>query len=45
MLLKPEILLADEPTSALDVSVQRQAVEELLLDAGTVRHSHGAGDP
>lgn len=31
MLLKPEILLADEPTSALDVSVQRQAVEELLL--------------
>ena len=31
MLLKPEILLADEPTSALDVSIQRQAVEELLL--------------
>lgn len=31
MLLKPAVLLADEPTSALDVSVQRQAVEEMLL--------------
>ncbi len=31
MLLNPSVLLADEPTSALDVSVQKQAVEELLL--------------
>ncbi|HIS27600.1 MAG TPA: ABC transporter ATP-binding protein [Candidatus Pullilachnospira intestinigallinarum] len=31
MLLKPAVLLADEPTSALDVSVQKQAVEEMLL--------------
>ena len=31
MLLSPAVLLADEPTSALDVSVQKQAVEELLL--------------
>ena len=31
MLLDPAVLLADEPTSALDVSVQKQAVEELLL--------------
>ena len=31
MLLNPAVLLADEPTSALDVSVQKQAVEELLL--------------
>lgn len=31
MLPEPEILLADEPTSALDVSVQKQAVEEMLL--------------
>ena len=31
MLLKPSVLLADEPTSALDVSVQKQAVEEMLL--------------
>ncbi len=31
MLSCPSILLADEPTSALDVSVQKQAVEEMLL--------------
>ena len=31
MLLNPSVLLADEPTSALDVSVQKQAVEEMLL--------------
>ena len=31
MLLNPAVLLADEPTSALDVSVQKQAVEEMLL--------------
>ena len=31
MLLRPPLLLADEPTSALDVSVQKQAVEEMLL--------------
>ncbi|MBR1552814.1 MAG: ABC transporter ATP-binding protein [Schwartzia sp.] len=31
MLLSPAVLLADEPTSALDVSVQKQAVEEMLL--------------
>lgn len=31
MLLKPSVLLADEPTSALDVTVQKQAVEEMLL--------------
>ena len=31
MLMNPSVLLADEPTSALDVSVQKQAVEELLL--------------
>ena len=31
MLLNPVVLLADEPTSALDVSVQKQAVEEMLL--------------
>lgn len=31
MLLEPKILFADEPTSALDVSVQKQAVEEMLL--------------
>ena len=31
MLLNPAVLLADEPTSALDVTVQRQAVEEMLL--------------
>lgn len=30
MLLRPKVLLADEPTSALDVSVQKQAVEEML---------------
>lgn len=30
MLMNPPILLADEPTSALDVSVQRQAVREML---------------
>ncbi|HIV24545.1 MAG TPA: ABC transporter ATP-binding protein [Candidatus Scatomonas pullistercoris] len=28
---KPGVLLADEPTSALDVTVQKQAVEEMLL--------------
>ena len=27
----PPVLLADEPTSALDVTVQKQAVEEMLL--------------
>ena len=31
MLLNPSVILADEPTSALDVSVQKQAVEEMLL--------------
>ena len=31
MLLKPKVLLADEPTSALDVTVQKQAIEEMLL--------------
>ena len=31
MLLNPAVLLADEPTSALDVTVQKQAVEEMLL--------------
>lgn len=31
MLLNPSVILADEPTSALDVSVQKQAVEEILL--------------
>lgn len=31
MLLEPKVLFADEPTSALDVSVQKQAVEEMLL--------------
>ena len=31
MLLRPDLMLADEPTSALDVSVQKQAVEEMLL--------------
>lgn len=30
MLLNPKILLADEPTSAMDVTIQRQAVEEML---------------
>ena len=29
--MNPVVLLADEPTSALDVTVQRQAVEEMLL--------------
>ena len=37
MLMNPSVLLADEPTSALDVSVQKQAVEEMLL----VRKSFG----
>ena len=31
MLLNPSVILADEPTSALDVSVQKQAMEEMLL--------------
>lgn len=31
MLMNPSVLLADEPTSALDVSVQKQAVEEMML--------------
>lgn len=31
MLMNPSLLLADEPTSALDVSVQKQAVEEMLM--------------
>ena len=31
MLMNPSVLLADEPTSALDVSVQKQAVDEMLL--------------
>ena len=31
MLLHPAVILADEPTSALDVSVQKQAIEEMLL--------------
>ena len=31
VLLCPAVLLADEPTSALDVSVQKQAVKEMLL--------------
>lgn len=31
VLMNPSVLLADEPTSALDVSVQKQAVEEMLL--------------
>ena len=30
MLMNPTVLLADEPTSALDVSVQKQAVMEML---------------
>ena len=30
MLLNPKILLADEPTSAMDVTIQKQAVEEML---------------
>jgi len=31
MLLNPSVLFADEPTSALDVTLQKQAVEEMLL--------------
>jgi peptide/nickel transport system ATP-binding protein len=38
MLLSPRLLLADEPTSALDVTIQKQAVEELLL----ARKDYGA---
>ena len=30
MLLNPKVLLADEPTSAMDVTIQKQAVEEML---------------
>lgn len=30
MLMNPSVLMADEPTSALDVSVQKQAVTEML---------------
>ncbi len=30
MVLKPKLLLADEPTSALDVTVQAQAVKEIM---------------
>ena len=30
MLLNPRILLADEPTSAMDVTIQKQAVEEMV---------------
>ena len=30
MLMNPSVLMADEPTSALDVSVQKQAVMEML---------------
>ena len=30
MIMEPELILADEPTSALDVTVQAQAVEEML---------------
>lgn len=30
MLLNPKVLFADEPTSAMDVTIQRQAVEEML---------------
>lgn len=39
MLLNPSVILADEPTSALDVSVQKQAVEEMLL----LRELYGTG--
>lgn len=37
MLMRPSVLLADEPTSALDVTIQKQAVEEML----TVRETFG----
>lgn len=30
MLLNPKVLFADEPTSAMDVTIQKQAVEEML---------------
>lgn len=30
MLLNPKVLLADEPTSAMDVTIQKQAVEEMV---------------
>lgn len=30
MLLNPKVLLADEPTSAMDVTIQKQAVEEMI---------------
>ena len=30
MLLNPKVLLADEPTSAMDVTIQKQAVDEML---------------
>ena len=32
MLLNPKILMADEPTSALDVTVQKQVIEEMLME-------------
>lgn len=48
MILKPDLLLADEPTSALDVTVQKQAVREMmrmrdLYGTGIVIVTHNIG--
>lgn len=48
MILKPDLLLADEPTSALDVTVQKQAVREMmrmrdLYGTGIVVVTHNIG--
>lgn len=48
MMMNPQVLLADEPTSALDVSVQRQAIEEMmklreLFDTSIIIVTHDIG--